>query len=469
LVKIAALVCLLIASAPGSTRPHYGGTARVLMQHRIVSLDPLTESDYGPERDRLSALLFETITQIDAQGHVRPWLASSWQADAGQRAWTFQLRLVNFQDGATVTSASVAASLRAASPEWKITVNNRQAFTIETPAPSPHLPELLSLQKFALVKRAADNSLVGTGPYKLGQWQPGEHALFSANDDYWGGRPYLDALEVQMGASLREHLLERNLGRDHAADLSIDQVRALEQTSQGVLTSRPAELLVILFLQSDHESRAGNRRPVEARIREALAHALNRNAISNVLLQKKSVPATALLPQWLTGYEFMFADALNIEQAYKLRMEAGITPPIALAYDFSDPVARMVAERIAVDAREAGITIQPYADPHVNTKSSRKTLNADAVLLRLPLRSLDPSAALAGIVDDLDLPADISNAVLSAKGRDDLLGVERKALADFRVLPVAHVSEALWLNSNVHNWQQLADGEWRLDQVWIEK
>jgi hypothetical protein len=129
----------------------------------------------------------------------------------------------------------------------------------------------------------------------------------------------------------------------------------------------------------------------------------------------------------------------------------------------------MVAERIAVDAREAGITIQPYADPHVNTKSSRKTLNADAVLLRLPLRSLDPSAALAGIVDDLDLPADISNAVLSAKGRDDLLGVERKALADFRVLPVAHVSEALWLNSNVHNWQQLADGEWRLDQVWIEK
>jgi len=33
---------------------------------------------------------------------------------------------------------------------------------------------------------------------------------------------------------------------------------------------------------------------------------------------------------------------------------------------------------------------------------------------------------------------------------------------------VAHVSQALWLNSAAHNWQQRVNGEWDLDQLWVE-
>ena len=461
--SMTAAIFLLVAMAYPSTRPHYGSTARILIQHKINSLDPLLESDYPGDRDKLSRLVFETLTEIDAQGHLRPGLASSWQQDVGQRVWQFQLRLASFQDGTAVTSVTVAASLRSASPDWKINILNRQAFTIETPVPSPHLPELLSLPKFAIVKRLPDATLIGTGPYRVTQWQPGEHALFAANDDYWGGRPYPDAIDVQMAASLREHLLERNLGRDHAAQLGIDQLRTLEQTTQNVAVSRPAELLVILFLPD-----RGNRKAVDPRIREAIADAINRSAISNTLLQKKASSATALLPQWLTGYEFLFADKMNPEQAHKLRTEAGTIAPVTLAYDFSDPVSRMVAERIAVDAHEAGIVVQPFGDTHVNTKSGRKSSTADAVLLKLPLRSLDPSAALTGLADDLDLSPDLISAILSAGRPDDLFAAERKTLEGSRVIPVAHVSQALWLSSAVHNWQQLANGDWKLDQVWVE-
>lgn len=460
-----ALCFLVITAANASTRPHYGSTARVLIQHKISSLDPLVESDYPGDRDKLSQLVFETLTEIDAQGRLRPRLASSWQPEAGQRVWQFQLRLANFQDGTAVTSATVAASLKSASPDWKITVNNRQAFTIETPVPSPHLPELLSLPKFAVVKRMADSTLVGSGPYKLSQWQPGEHALFSANDDYWSGRPYPDAIEVQMGVSLREHLLERNLGRDHAAQLGIDQVRALEQTSQNVVLSRPAELMVIFFLQSD---RNGGKRAVDPHIREAIADAINRSAISGVLLQKKAAPATGLLPQWLTGYEFMFPDVANPDLARKLRSETGTTAPISLAYDFSDPVSKLVAERIAVDAHEVGIVVQPFGDAHINTRAGRRSSTADAVLLRLPMRSLHASAALAADAEDLDLPPEMLSAILNAGRPDELFAAERKALEDYRIIPVAHLSQALWLNSTVHNWQQLPDGDWKLDQVWVE-
>ena len=465
-LRVIAVALLLVGSTVASTRPHYGSTARVLIQHKINSLDPSAETDYPGDRDKLSPLIFETLTEIDSQGRARPLLVNSWQSEAVQRVWQFQLRLASFQDGTAVTSALVIASLKSVSPEWKFAVYSRQTFTIETPTPSPHLPEILSLPKYAIIKRLADSSLVGTGPYRLTQWQPGDHAVFAANDDYWAGRPYPDSIEVQMGASLREHLLERNLGRDSAALLSIDQVRGLEQSSQNVTLSRPADLLVVLFLQSD-QAHAG-RKPVDPRIREAIADSISRSAISNVLLQRKGVPATALLPQWLTGYEFMFPDKLDPEQAHKLRTQAGAAAPISLAYDFSDPVSKMVAERIAVDVREAGITVQPVGDAHINTRSERKGSGADAVLLHLPLPSVDPSAALLGLADDLDLAPELITAIISAGRRDELLAAERKILEDFRVVPVAHLSQALWLNNTTHNWQQLPNGVWKLDQLWVE-
>jgi hypothetical protein len=59
-------------------------------------------------------------------------------------------------------------------------------------------------------------------------------------------------------------------------------------------------------------------------------------------------------------------------------------------------------------------------------------------------------------------------AILAAARPEDLLEDERRLLADHRVLPVAHLPQAIWLNNNVHNWQQLMTGGWQLDQLWAE-
>ncbi len=462
---------LTAAGARSSSRPHYGGTARILLAFRVNSIDPAAEDDHPATRDRMARLAFETLTQVDAQGRVRPRLARSWQPDSAKRIWQFRLRLASFHDGTAVTAAGVVASLKVAEPEWKYTVNDRQTFTIETSSPIPHLPEMLALEKFAIIKRQPDGTLLGSGPYRLSQWQPGERALFAANEDYWGGRSYPDAIEFQMGAGLREQLLQRQLGPYSAAELSPDGVRALDQSAQEVLLSRPADLLVILFLPPDSASAPGKRKPVDPRVRQALAFAMDRAAISNAMLQKRGVPASGLLPQWLTGYEFLLDSAVDRERARKLAAEAGMGAPpplISLAYDFADPVAKLVAERISFDASQAGITVRAYGESHVNSKSAQASMNADAILLRLPLASLEPSVALAALASDLGLDAETAAAALAAAGPEDLLQVERKALENFRVVPVAHVSQALWLNGSTHNWQQLPNGEWDLDQLWVE-
>ncbi|HSK44333.1 MAG TPA: ABC transporter substrate-binding protein [Candidatus Binatia bacterium] len=465
---------LLAAGAYGGSRPRYGGTVRILLHDRVLSIDPLSDEDRPAARERMAALAFENLTQVDAQGRLRPGLAVSWHGDQAKRAWQCRLRLANFHDGTVLTAADVATSLAKSNPAWKYSAIDRQTVSIETPSPVQQLPELLALPRYAIVKRQADGSnspiLIGTGSYKLNQWQAGEHAQFTANEDYWGGRPFADAIEFQMGSTLRDQLMDRQLGPFAATELSIDQIRNVEQNNQTVTLSRPADLLALVFLQPDSGGRPG-RKPVDARVRQALGLTINRAAISNVIFQRKAIPASGLLPQWLTGYEFMFSGATDINRAKDLRADAAafvVISPIALAYDFADPLARLAAERIAVDAREAGIIVQPYAESHLYSKAARGSMNADAVLLRVPLQSLDPSVALATRAEDLGLSPESAPAILGATRPEDLLEIERKLLESNRVLPVAHVPQVLWLNNTAHNWQQQLNGAWSLDQLWME-
>jgi len=467
-------VALLTAGAYGGSRPRYGGTVRILLHDRVLSIDPLSDEDRPAARDRMAALAFENLTQVDAQGRLRPGLAVSWHADQAKRAWQFRLRLANFHDGTVLTAAEVAASLAKSNPAWKYSAIDRQTVSIETPYAVQQMPELLALPRYAIVKRQADGSnapiLIGTGSYKLNQWQAGEHAQFTANEDYWGGRPFADSIEFQMGSSVREQLMDRQLGTYAATELSVDQIRNVEQNNQTVTLSRPADLLTLAFLQPDSGGRPG-RKPVDARVRQALGLTINRAAISNVIFQRRAIPASGLLPQWLTGYEFMFNGATDINRAKELRADAAafvVISPTALAYDFADPLARLAAERIAVDAREAGIVVQPYAESHLYSRAARGSMNADAVLLRVPLQSLDPSVALAARTDDLGIAQESTAAILGATRPEDLLEIERKLLETNRVLPVAHVPQVLWLNSTAHNWQQELNGAWNLDQLWME-
>ena len=131
---------------------------------------------------------------------------------------------------------------------------------------------MLALPRYAIVKRQADGSnapiLIGTGSYKLNQWQSGEHAQFTANEDYWGGRSFADTIEFQMGSTIRDQLMDRQLGSYAATELSVDQIRTWNRTTRRLpfTTERSAGLL---FLQPDSGGRPG-RKPVDARVRQAL-------------------------------------------------------------------------------------------------------------------------------------------------------------------------------------------------------
>jgi ABC-type transport system substrate-binding protein len=454
--------------ALGSTRAHYGGSLRLQVREKVVSLDP-ADPGASSVQEQLASLLFEGLTAVSPTGTVQPWLATSWESDPQQRVWRFHLRHnVHFQDGSVLNAVVVAPVLAATNPNWKVRAGSLpDEITIETEGPSPNLPALLALPRNAITRKNLEGALVGTGPFALQEWQPGERALFVANDDHWSGRPFLDSLEVLMGQSTREQLLARRLDRDDAVEVLTDQVRPLAMADQKTSLSKAPDLLALFFFRAPVEGAGGARVPVnDPRLRQALSQAIDRNAISNVLFQKQAESANGVLPEWLTGYSFLFNTRPDADNLRRLRSEFGPLN-LRLAYDSSDAAAKAVAERVAVNARDGGVNIQVYGEPGLLPNTVQLS-HADVVLVRIPLGSANPAAALSYIAEQVNSSAEIKDAVRQAHSPEELFQAEKQFLENGRLVPIVFVPRVFWLGHRVHDWQSPLADSWKLGDVWVE-
>ncbi len=481
LLSIAVSFSLISPAALGGTRPHYGGILRVQSRDFVTSIDNVWVSPQTVLQQQLSELLFDRLTAVDDAGVARPSLAASWRSDQQQRIWEFQIRTgASFSDGSIVSTQDVAACIAKAAPQWKVTTN-AQSVIVEADSATPHLPELLALPEFSITKLDVDKNVMGSGPFRIDVFQAARRIALIANDDYWAGRPYLDRIEITMGGSVREELINRRLDQDDVAELTLDQARTIGYGAQNNPSSlpaqrmavpRPGDLYALLFVHNVPAVSTGSRATTPAddpRIREAIALTIDRSSISRVLLQKQAEAAPALLPQWMTGYEFLFDSQPDAEQARRLRNDAFRATPVSipLAYDSGDNVARAIADRLAVNAREANITLQTFGEKNLTLDSAANT-SAQVMLLRLPLASTSPIAALSDLEMRTGFAAPVVAQTESGSSTEGNLAAERAALASFRIIPVAHVPQIYWLNPRVRDWTTPPTGGWRLQDVWVE-
>src|ERR1700685_431350 len=369
---------LLVASsllwATGSsaaTRPIVGGPLHVEMRLPPPSLHPAdpSQSDWFGFCN-LSSLMFETLVSLDQRGKPEPALASSWQTEPGNQRWRFLLRRgITFEDGAQLTLDAVAASLRKANPTWKV-FSEGEAVIIERDSATPNLPSELSLPRNSIVRREG-GKISGTGPFTVSMWDPGKKLSLAARDDYWGGRAFLDAIEIEMGKSFREQMIAFDLGKAQVIEVAPEQSRRTAAEGRHIDSSAPVELIALICSRDPQSSDDG-------RQRQALALSLDRELLNTVVLQGGGEPAGGLLPNWMTGYEFLFPTDANLPGAQQARGGVRKGPAWALAYNANDPLARLVAERIVLNARDVTILVQPAAG---------KT--SDLQLVRIPLVSLD--------------------------------------------------------------------------------
>jgi ABC-type transport system substrate-binding protein len=449
---------VMAATAMASLQPRYGGTLRIQMQERVATIDP-RQSSSDSATNRLASLVFDQMTHFDDHGVPQPMLAVSWQHDVHAKRWQFRLREgVKFSDGASLTPEIAAMALQQLLGNTFDVSADADSVVIHADHSLPDFPSQLAAGRYFIFHTADDGSLTGTGPFRVAEWpaDPASKVVFAPNELCWAGRPFVDKIELTMGADPQQQANAIEFGQADVVELPASQVRHIAQRGVRTASSDPVDLFALRFDMA---------RPAvqDARLREAVSLAIDRGSIADVVLQRQGVQAGGLLPNWLSGYAFLFPSALNLARTKELLTATGRevshAAPLVLTYDFADGEARAVAERVAVNLKEAGIALQLSGQ---TTGAATKPPAGDMRLVRQRIASPDTAVALPALLDSLGEPSPALESLEQA------YAAERAPIDAFRVIPLVHVSESYGLSPQVRDWMPPRWGGWRLEDVWLE-
>lgn len=297
------------------------------------------------------------------------------------------------------------------------------------------------------------------GPFRIVEWEPGKQARLVANDDFAGRRPFVDSLEIQMGRTAKQRLLDLELGKTDLAEIPAEDARVAADRGVRLSTSQPEELVALFFV-------SGRPLAENVPVRQVLAEVIDRPSIANFILQKQGEAAGSLLPQWSSGTAFLFSTTLDSSAAKEQWAQIPGSPKISVGYDAGDALEQAIAERIAVNAHEAGI---PVAAVSV-AGSSATSAKVDARLLRLRLTSSRPQDALAGFLARLAPLTGLDPSSLSGSASpEQIYACERSIVNSYRVIPLVWLPNVYGLSGRIRNWKVPAPGQsWPLADVWLD-
>ena len=498
LFVIALFALALYPSARGSRGPEYGGTLRVELHAATVSLDPREWKAGTLEsatNEKMGALVFDRMVALDNYGRFQSQLATEWSHDAAFKRWQFTLRAnVKFSDGTALNSADVVAALQPLLLDGQQISAAGNGVVIQSAAAMPDLLEELASGRFFVYRVQPDGTLLGTGPFFVAEAASGAHVpsssttagdsneaisasgankttrlLFRANEETWSGRPFLDAIDVTLGVLPLRQLLDLQLGKADLVELSPELVRRAMQDNQRVWSSAPVTFYGLRF---DDTPAA----VADAKLREAMSLSLDRQTMANVLLQKQVEPASTLLPQWLSGYAFLFTVQTNIDRTKEIRATlpanvATAKEPLRLRVDAPGDLAKLLGERVAVNARQAAILVQVENRTAQHGASITTATSSDPAggvhLFSWHYSSLSPRVELESMVSTLNF-GDSNETAVSSTEPEQLYAREKKLLEERRVLPLVALPEYIGLGQKVRDWMPARWGEWHLADVWLD-
>ena len=315
-------------------------------------------------------------------------------------------------------------------------------------------------------QRNADGTfagVAGSGAFHIAQWESGKRLTLTANENYRGGRAFVDSIEIEMGRPAKDRLVDLEVGTADFAEIPPEEARRASERGVRVSASKPQELVALAFVPGHPASE-------DAHVREALSRSIDRATIVNFILQKEAQPAGGLLPQWSNGTAFLFPTAADPLGAKAIWSQIAGSPRIALGYDSGDSLGQAIAERVAVNARDAGIALSTEAIP-AGQAGATPAASFDVRIVRLPMKSVRPRDSLAGFIDLLAPSAGIDASQLSATASaEQIYSRERDIVSSNRVIPIVWLPRVYGLGSRLRDWKAPEAGEgWPLADVWLEQ
>lgn len=362
------------AAAPLPVRAQAASRITVAQVSDVLTLDPTVDSSAIGINVFLN--LYDQLTEIKADGSVGPLIAESWDSADEQKTWTFKIRNgIKFHDGTTMTVDDIIWTFKKIMADAKSPVRpyltqvqsiekldgNRIQFKLGSPFVTfdrqvtlvsvvpQKAYETLGAQQFSL-------NPVGSGPFKVKRWVKDSALELDAFADYWGGKPKVDQVVVKpvpAEASRAAALISGEL----------DVVPVLPPTLVDALANKPGVNIVKVKANRAVYGGINVTNPLlsNVKLRQAINHAIDRDAIVTRLLRGAGVPLGQIAAPVLFGYDAnLKPPAYDVALAKKLVEESGYKgEPIPFQYPnnrwaFADQVAQAVGNYL----KAAGINVQ---------------------------------------------------------------------------------------------------------------
>jgi peptide/nickel transport system substrate-binding protein len=331
------------------------------------------------QSERIGELIFDPLVRKDEHFNLQPWLATSWERPDAL-TWVFHLRDgVRFHDGQPLTADDVAWSIRSMNDGTLITskagsfksvtaieVRDRLTVVVRTGRPEPGLLFNLSDGLFGIVERGAGREEglhpVGTGPFRFVNQVQDKEVVLERNAAYWAGAPKLQRVRFDVVPDTVTAALEMKKGSADVESnvLTPDMVHALGGV-RGLRTETAPGAFVIYanFNVNDPVLR-------DKRVRQAIAYALDRDAMIAALWRGQAHVANTLLPlgHWAAASDGELTQyPHDVPRAVRLLDAAGLKPDkdgVRLRFTLktsTDETTRLEAQAMQAELREAGISL----------------------------------------------------------------------------------------------------------------
>ena len=363
-----------VALAPPAAAQKSGGTYRAVVGADPPTLDPAQAAD--TTSSALIRQMFDGLVELDEKMQIAPSIAEKWTVSPDQRVYTFTLRRgVRFQNGREVKAADVKYSLERTARGKKpwvveklvgavdvikgqakeirgIRVVNDTTVEMTLERPFPPFLMLMSYDAAYLVPREEAERLgaefgskpVGTGAFRLVSWRHDDQVVLEAFKDHFRGAPYLERIVYRIINDDNTRFQEYRAGNLEHVDVPTGQFNAVK--ADPVLSK---ELGVWPILGTYALRFTMTRAPFKdnKKLRQALNYAIDKEAISRVILEGTVVPARGVLPPGMPGHNPELAGYPDGK---------GL-PPITLHYNTSQ-LHRRIVELVQAQLRELGIPVQ---------------------------------------------------------------------------------------------------------------
>jgi peptide/nickel transport system substrate-binding protein len=348
-----ALLALSFAAAPQAK------TLRWSSQGDILTMDPHAQNE--GLTNSASEQVYESLIQRDRQLKLTPALATSW-TQPSPNLWRFNLRKgVKFHDGTAFTADDVVFSVqRAQAPSSnfkiytqgiaKVSKVDEHTVEIETAGPNPVLADQLTELRIMSKAWAEKNRAVvpqdfvkkeetfsarnanGTGPYILKTREPDVRTVFAINPNWWGKREgnvtEVVYTPIRADATRIAALLSGEI--DFVLDPAPQDLGRLRGNNNVKVVEGNENRTIFLGMDQHRDellySNVKGKNPFkDARVRQALYHAIDINAINKSVMRGSALSTGSIIAPQVRGFTKDVDKRLpyDRERAKKLLAEAG--------------------------------------------------------------------------------------------------------------------------------------------------